>query len=66
MNEIIRILEHFMEEEAKINEITMCSEDIEILKKSILVKVLRGELGTNDSNEESSLELLKEILSKKH
>jgi type I restriction enzyme, S subunit len=38
-------------------------DDIELLKQSILSKAFRGELGTNDPNEESALELLKEILS---
>lgn len=37
-------------------------ERIEIMKKSILAKAFRGELGTNNSDEESSIELLKQIL----
>lgn len=37
-------------------------ENIELMKKSILAKAFRGELGTNNSNEESAIELLKFIL----
>jgi type I restriction enzyme S subunit len=32
------------------------------MKKSILAKAFRGELGTNNPEEESSIELLKDIL----
>ena len=38
-------------------------ERIELIKKSILARAFRGELGTNDPDEESSLELLKMVLS---
>ena len=38
-------------------------EKIELIKKSILARAFRGELGTNNPDEESSLELLKIILS---
>ena len=37
-------------------------EQIELLKKSILARAFRGELGTNDPSEESAVELLKSIL----
>ncbi len=37
-------------------------ESIDIMKKSILAKAFRGELGTNDLSEESSIELLKQII----
>ena len=39
-------------------------DQIDLMKKSILAKAFRGELGTNDSKEESSIELLKSILEK--
>jgi len=64
--EIIKILDHFIEEEKNILQLTNQSEQIDLLKKSILAKAFRGELGTNDPNEDSSLELLKEIFNKKH
>ena len=35
---------------------------IDLMKKSILAKAFRGELGTNNPMEESSTELLKQIL----
>lgn len=37
-------------------------EQIELMKKSILAKAFRGELGTNITDEESSIELLKSII----
>ncbi|HDR7771516.1 TPA: restriction endonuclease subunit S [Bacillus paranthracis] len=40
-------------------------EQLETLKQSILSKAFRGELGTNDSSEESAIELLKEVLQEK-
>ncbi|WP_376700496.1 restriction endonuclease subunit S [Bacillus sp. A1] len=36
--------------------------ELDILKKCILSKAFRGELGTNDPSEESAVELLKEVL----
>lgn len=62
--EIVRILNKFFEEESKIEELTQLEEQIELIKKSILAKAFRGELGTNLEEDESALELLKEILSK--
>ncbi len=38
-------------------------DQIDIMKKAILARAFRGELGTNDPEEESAVELLKEILS---
>lgn len=38
-------------------------EQIDLIKKAILARAFRGELGTNDPEEESSVELLKELLS---
>ncbi|MCT4618805.1 MAG: restriction endonuclease subunit S [Marinisporobacter sp.] len=60
--EIVRILEKLLEEETKIDKLTQLEDQIELLKKSILAKAFRGELGTNDPTEESALELLKEVL----
>ena len=39
-------------------------KQIDLIKKSILAKAFRGELGTNNLEEESAIELLKEILEK--
>ena len=62
--EIVRILDKLLEEEAKIEELTKLEEQIELIKKSILAKAFRGQLGTNCEEDESALELLKEILNK--
>lgn len=40
-------------------------EVIDTMKKSILAKAFRGELGTNNPNEDSALNLLKEVLQDK-
>ncbi len=36
---------------------------IDTIKKAVLARAFRGELGTNDPTEESAMELLKEVLS---
>lgn len=63
--EIVRILDKLLEDESKIEELTNLEEQIELIKKSILAKAFRGELGTNNPEEDSARELLKEILSNK-
>ena len=37
-------------------------DQIDTIKKSILARAFRGELGTNDPNDESAVELLKRVL----
>ncbi len=37
-------------------------EQIDLMKKSILARAFRGELGTNDPNEESAVELLRQVI----
>lgn len=61
---VVAILNKIFEQEDKIQELTALEEQIELIKKSILAKAFRGQLGTNCPEEESALELLKEILSK--
>lgn len=63
--QIVKILDKLLEEESKIEELTQLKEQIEFIKKSILAKAFRGDLGTNDPSEESALELLKDILKEK-
>ena len=63
-NELVKILDKLLKEESKIEEITQLEEQIDLIKKSILAKAFRGKLGTNSEDEESALELLKEILCK--
>lgn len=62
--EIVRILDKLLDEEYKIEDLTQLEDQIELIKKSILAKAFRGELGTNCEEDGSALELLKEILSK--
>lgn len=59
-HEIVRILERLLGNEKSINDITHLN--IDNIKKSILAKAFRAELGSNDLNEESSIALLKEIM----
>ena len=62
--EIVRILDKLLENESKIEELTALEKQIELIKKSILAKAFRGQLGTNSEDDESAIELLKEILNK--
>ncbi len=63
-NEIVRILDDLLAKEQQAKEAAEdVLEQIDLIKKSILARAFRGELGTNDSAEESSLELIKQILS---
>lgn len=63
--EIVRILDGVLETEQKAKELCDVIEKIDHMKKAILARALRGQLGTNNPEEESSLELLKEILTPK-
>ena len=60
--EIVRILDGSFAKEQQTKEAAEAVLDqIDLMKKSILARAFRGELGTNDPNEESALELLKQI-----
>lgn len=62
---IVDVIEKIMTKEESAKELAQRVIDkVEIMKKSILVKAFRGQLGTNDPEEESSVELLKRILEK--
>lgn len=60
--EIVRILDNLLENEQKAKELCDVIDKIDLMKKSILARAFRGELSTNNPDEESSLELLKEVL----
>ena len=61
--EIVNRIEAMLDKEAAAYEAAEeVIENVEIVKKSILAKAFRGELGTNDPAEESSIELLKQII----
>lgn len=62
--EIVRILDNILLKQQQAKEKAEdVLERIELIKKSILARAFRGELGTNNPDEESSLELLKMVLS---
>ncbi|WP_040204031.1 restriction endonuclease subunit S [Neobacillus jeddahensis] len=60
--EIAKWLNNYRELENKQKEMLLIEESFEALEQSILSKAFRGELRTNDPNEESAIELLKEVL----
>ena len=60
--EIVCILDNLFVREQQAREIAeQLIAQIETIKKSILARAFRGELGTNDPNDESAVELLKKI-----
>ena len=61
--EIVRILDGSFAKEQQSKEAAEAVLDrIDLMKKSILASAFRGELGTNDPNEESAVELLKRTI----
>ena len=61
--EIVRLLDDLIAKEQQAKESAEgVLGQIDLIKKAILVRAFRGELGTNDPNEESAVELLKQIL----
>lgn len=63
---IVKIIERLLKHEKNVISSSMRSiESIETMKKSILAKAFRGELGTNNPTEDSALNLLKEVLQDK-
>lgn len=63
--EIVRILDDFFAKAHQVKEISeVVMDQIDFMKKSILARAFRGELGTNDPAEESAVELLKDLTTK--
>ena len=61
--EIVRILDGFFAREQSAKEAAEAVLDqIDLMKKSILARAFRGELGTNDPSEESAVELLRQVI----
>lgn len=61
--EIVRILDILISKEIQVKEIAEnVIDQIDTMKKAILARAFRGELGTNDPSEENAVELLKNIL----
>lgn len=64
--EITTVLDRTLAHEQQAKEAAEAVLDqIELMKKSILARAFRGELGTNDPSEESAVELLRMILESK-
>ena len=60
--EIARVLNALLSKEQQAKEAAEAVLDqIDLMKKSILARAFRGELGTNDPSEESAVELLKQL-----
>ena len=61
--EIVRIIDGLLAKEQQAKELAENVLDkIELIKKSILARAFRGELGTNNPADESAVELLKRVL----
>ena len=61
--EIVHILDDLLAKEQQAKEVAeKVLEQIDLIKKAILARAFRGELGTNDPSEESAVELLKQVL----
>lgn len=61
--EIVRILDGSFAKEQQTKEAAEAVLDrIDLMKKSILARAFRGELGSNDPSEESAVELLKQLI----
>ena len=61
--EIVRILDDLFAKEQQAKEAAEAVlKKIDLMKKAILARAFRGELGTNDPNDEPAVELLKKVL----
>ena len=58
--EIVRILDNLLEKEQRARELCDVIDKIDLMRKAILARAFRGELGTNDPSEESVVGLLEE------
>ena len=62
-HEIVRLIDELLARERKAQQATeQALASIDLMKKSILARAFRGELGTNKASEASALELLKQVL----
>lgn len=62
-HEIVRLIDDLLARERAAQQATeQALASIDLMKKSILARVFRGELGTNKASEASALELLKQVL----
>lgn len=64
--EMVRIIKYEINKlDVVCNSLANLAVNIDTIKKSILAKAFRGELGTNNPNEDSAINLLKEVLQDK-
>lgn len=62
-HEIVRLINDLLARERKAQQATeQVLASIDLMKKSILARAFRGELGTNKASEASALELLRQVL----
>lgn len=62
-HEIVRLIDDLLARERKAQQATeQALASIDLMKKSILARAFRGELGTNKASEASALELLRQVL----
>ena len=62
-HEIVRLIDDLLARERKAQQAAeQALASIDLMKKSILARAFRGELGTNKASEESALELLRQVL----
>ncbi len=61
--EIVQVLNNLIEKQEQASDAAnQVIEQIDSMKKAILARAFRGELGTNDPVDESAKELLKRVL----
>lgn len=64
-HEIVRLIDDLLARERSAQQATeQALASIDLMKKSILARAFRGELGTNKASEASALELLRQVLAK--
>ena len=62
-HEIVRLIDDLLERERSAQQAAeQALASIDLIKKSILARAFRGELGTNKASEASAVELLKQVL----
>lgn len=62
-HEIVRLIDDLLARERAAQQVTeQALASIDLMKKSILARAFRGELGTNRASEASALELLRQVL----
>ena len=65
-HEIVRLIDDLLTRERSAQQAAeQALASIDLMKKSILARAFRGELGTNKVSEASAVELLKQVLAEK-